>query len=133
MAGLILQPVSTRAVTPLSVDAVRKQLTAAHYTFTEKTEEDAAKMKTAGLIAKAIKFKIPAPSGHHVTVLTIELKNPADTAAVKKELEAQFAEVRKISSSTFVKVLQEAPSALMTISYHNEDQDAGKKVEASLK
>ncbi len=133
IAGIMLQPGLTHAVTPLTVDAVRKQLTATHYTFTEKSEEDTAKMKTAGLIAKAIKFKIPAPSGHHVTILAIELKNPADKAAVKAELEAQFAAVRQVSSSTIVKFLQESPNALMTISYNTADQDTGKKVEANLK
>lgn len=133
MAGTVVQSGYSTAVTPLTVDAVRKQLTASHYTFTEKNEEDAAKMRSSNLIARAVKFKVPAPSGHHVTVLALELKSPADKAAVKSELEGQFAAVRQASSSTIVKFLQEAPNALMTISYHTEDQNAGKKVEADLK
>lgn len=129
---LLMAAIDTAHAAIANSDNVRQKLTAGHIQFTEKTEEDAARMKNANAIAKATKFKVLASNGHHITIVVMELKDPAKEGALKAEVQSQFDAVTKIAANKVARIMTASPTTIVTISYNKPDQVLASQVEKSL-
>ena len=100
--------------------------------YTEVDEaSDVAKMKSAKSIKAATKFKFSAGSGS-VRLLTLAVTSPADLAAVKAEVKAQYDQVLKLSTSARIVWLAGDATHVTVVNWKAGDETFANQVLAAL-
>lgn len=100
--------------------------------YTESDEAgDVAKMKSAGSIKAATKFKFSGGSGS-VRLLTLAAKSPAELGAVKSEVKAQYDQLLKLSTSARIVWLDGDATHATAVNWKVGDEFFANQVLAAL-
>jgi hypothetical protein len=100
--------------------------------YTESDEaSDVSKMKTAAMIKAATKFKFSGGSGS-TRLLIVSVTNPADLAAVKAEIKAQYDTLQQLSSSARISWLAGDASHIVVVNWKSGDETLANSVVAAL-
>ena len=112
---------------------IRGSLGAASITgYTESDEAgDVAKMKSAGSIKAATKFKFSGGNGS-VRLLTIAAKSPTELVAVKAEIKAQYDQLLKLSTSARIAWLDGDATHATSLNWKAGDETFANQVLAAL-
>lgn len=112
---------------------LRGSLGAAGITGYSESDEagDVAKMKSAGSIKAATKFKFSGGNGS-VRLLTIAAKSPAELAAVKAEVKAQYDQLLKLSTSARIVWLDGDATHATSVNWKAGDETFANQVLAAL-
>jgi hypothetical protein len=89
------------------------------------------KMATKGSITSATKFKFSGGTGS-VRLLVVAVKSPAELAAVKAEIEGQYAQLMQLSTSARVSWLPGDTNHVSVVTFKSGDEEFAGKVVAAL-
>ncbi|MFA7277976.1 MAG: hypothetical protein WC101_03245 [Candidatus Gracilibacteria bacterium] len=112
---------------------IGEKLLAAGFPYTTKDEtSDLAGIASKAATGTATKYKIKGTAGNiDVTVITIT--NPAKVNDVKKDIEAQWAVVKKISTTANMEFIDVgAENLLVTFSYKTGDKEQAMTVKSAI-
>lgn len=99
--------------------------------YDEAPESDFEKMKTAASIKAATKIKFTGGAGS-TRLLVVSLKNPAELAAVKAEIKAQYDMLQQLSSSARISWLAGDASHIVVVNWKSGDETFANSVVAAL-
>lgn len=121
---------SSDSTTAASIEA---KLTAAGFATTTKDEtEDLMALPSKGEASKATRYRIKGAQGN-IDVTVIELTQAGKSEGLTKDINAQWAILKTVSTTTNVEFVDVgSTNMLVTLSYKTADKDLGMKVKGAI-